>query len=53
MGWVIAWGITLALGLFFWWVCHFKQDRENQVNPAFILDGAAYTNASVIDRLET
>lgn len=27
--WVIAAGVTLALGFFFWWCLHSKQDRAN------------------------
>jgi len=45
--------VTVALGFFFWWVCHSKQDRENRVNPNSGLDGGAYTNASTHERLET
>lgn len=53
MGWILAFGTTVALGFFFWWLCHSKQDKENRINPNAILDGGAYTNASGTERNET
>ena len=53
MSWVLVVGCTIALGFFFWWLCHSKQDRENRINPNSGVDGGAYTNASMTERNET
>lgn len=50
MSWVLAAGITLALGFFFWWCFHYKQDRQNQVVPIGNENGGAYVGAANTER---
>jgi len=53
MSWVLVVGGTIALGFFFWWLCHSKQDRENRINPNSSVDSRLYTNATTTERNET
>jgi hypothetical protein len=50
MSWVLAAGITVALGFFVWWCFHSKQDRKNQVSPIDDGKGGAYSSAANTER---